>query len=91
MHWVRTPGGQVSFDGPKENPSVTRNVLCRTVPRLKFGVHCLLMQGITGERWRELCKEIAEEKDPNKFVELVRELNRLLDEKEQRLGITTRH
>ena len=35
--------------------------------------------------WMELCQQASVEQDPEKLMELVREINRLLDEKEQRL------
>lgn len=34
----------------------------------------------------ELCALIAQEQDPARFLELVTELNRILDEKHERLG-----
>ena len=34
----------------------------------------------------QLCVLIAEEKDPNRFLELVRELNNLLENKQNRMG-----
>jgi hypothetical protein len=43
------------------------------------------MQGENKERWRELCEQAAVEQDPAKLHELVKEINRLLDEKEVRL------
>jgi hypothetical protein len=43
------------------------------------------MVGETGERWRILCEQAAKEQDPQKLHELVREINRLLDEKYDRL------
>jgi hypothetical protein len=43
------------------------------------------MQGDNGERWRELCEQAAKEKDANRLMELVREINRMLSEKEERL------
>ena len=43
------------------------------------------MQGENGEHWRTLCEQVTNEKDPDKFMELVLELNRMLDEKEARL------
>jgi hypothetical protein len=43
------------------------------------------MKGATGERWRELCSQVAEEQDPDRLMYLVGEINRLLEEKEQRL------
>ena len=44
------------------------------------------MRGETRERWRKLCEQAADEQDPLKLMELVDEINRLLEEKEQRLG-----
>jgi hypothetical protein len=43
------------------------------------------MKGETGERWRELCAKAAEEQDPHKLLELITEINRMLEEKENRL------
>jgi hypothetical protein len=43
------------------------------------------MKGETGERWRVLCEEAAEEQDPERLMELIEEINRLLQEKEKRL------
>jgi hypothetical protein len=43
------------------------------------------MQRERKERWFELCELAAVEEDPDKLVELVREINRLLEEKRQRL------
>jgi hypothetical protein len=39
----------------------------------------------------ELCAQAAVEQDPTKLMELVREINGLLEEKERRLGITPPH
>jgi hypothetical protein len=36
-------------------------------------------------RWIELCEKAAIEQDPAKFMELIHEINRLLEEKEARL------
>ncbi|HEX3319711.1 MAG TPA: hypothetical protein VHR84_03330 [Terriglobales bacterium] len=44
-----------------------------------------MMQGPTRERWEELCAQAADEQDSQKLLELVKEINRLLEEKEQRL------
>ena len=44
------------------------------------------MEGAVKERWIELCEQITKEQDSKKFLVLVEELNRLLDEKEQRLN-----
>ena len=38
------------------------------------------------EHWKELCEQIAIEQDPTRFMALVDELNKLLEEKERRLN-----
>ena len=43
------------------------------------------MTGEKGELWRKLCEQAAVEQDPDKLLELTREINCLLDEKEDRL------
>jgi hypothetical protein len=43
------------------------------------------MKGERKEQWMRLCEQAATEQDPDKLMELVREINRLLEEKEQRL------
>lgn len=47
------------------------------------------MEGETLERWQELCKLIAEEKDPDRFTELTRELLEELRKKDERLKSAT--
>jgi len=37
------------------------------------------------QRWKELCAEAAVETDRDKLVELTREINRLLQEEEERV------
>jgi hypothetical protein len=37
------------------------------------------------EKWMELCERAAQEQDPEKLMELIAEINRLLDAKERRL------
>jgi hypothetical protein len=37
------------------------------------------------EKWFELCEQAAVEQDPEKLMALVRQINVLLDEKEQRI------
>ena len=39
-------------------------------------------------RLHSLCNEAANEQDPKKLVELIREINRLFDEKSKRMVIT---
>jgi hypothetical protein len=43
------------------------------------------MKGEARERWVELCAQAADEQDTDKLIELVREINDLLEEKEARL------
>jgi hypothetical protein len=45
-----------------------------------------MMQGRTRERWQELCILAADEQDSEKLLEFVKEINRFLEEKEQRLA-----
>lgn len=44
------------------------------------------MQGETKQRWEELCEQAAIEPDSDKFLDLIREINRLLEER--RAGLT---
>jgi hypothetical protein len=37
------------------------------------------------ERWMQLCEQAANEQDPEKFMELIAEIDRLLEGKERRL------
>ena len=46
---------------------------------------CKMMKGETGERWRTLCLQAQTEQDPDKFMEIIEAITRLLEEKEQRL------
>ena len=39
------------------------------------------------ELWMQLCAQAAVEQDPGKLLTLVAEINRILEEKERRLGI----
>ena len=43
------------------------------------------MQGPKKERWYLLCQQAAVEQDPDKMLELIKEINDLLEEKEKRL------
>jgi hypothetical protein len=43
------------------------------------------MQGAT-ERWMKLCAEAANEKDPDRFLELIKEINNLLEAKRLRFS-----
>jgi hypothetical protein len=39
------------------------------------------MQDAPGERWKALCEAASTELDPEKFIELIKEINHLLEEK----------
>jgi len=43
------------------------------------------MKGQKREEWMRLCEQAANEQDSAKLLELVKEINRLLEEKEDRL------
>ncbi len=43
------------------------------------------MQGQAKERWEALCEQSAKEQDPERLLKLVKEINRLLKLKEERL------
>ena len=42
--------------------------------------------GETKERWMTLCEQAAVEQDGKRLLDLIEEINRLLDEKRQRLA-----
>jgi hypothetical protein len=50
-------------------------------------VFLFAMRGEVKERWMILCEQAAEEQDPAKLLELVKEINDLREAKERRLGI----
>lgn len=37
------------------------------------------------ERWKQLCEQAAKEQDPDKLMDLIAEINRLLAAKDKRL------
>ena len=43
------------------------------------------MRGEDAERWKELCAQAAKEQDAEKLMALVAEINRLLEQKSERL------
>lgn len=48
------------------------------------------MQGETRKRWEELCSLAETEQDPDKFLQLHKEITQLLGAKEERLVRTTK-
>lgn len=43
------------------------------------------MHGERKERWKQLCEQVAEERDPQRFSELMAELLEALRKKDERL------
>ena len=43
------------------------------------------MQGEAKDRWMKLCEQAAIEQDSNKLIDLVRQINDLLSEKQRRI------
>ena len=43
------------------------------------------MRGKTKELWEQFCEQAEVEQDPEKLVQLAKEINRMLEEKENRL------
>ncbi len=52
---------------------------------MRFSLEGSGMKAESGEYWMKLCKAVAAAEDHDRFMELVEELNRLLEEKEERL------
>jgi hypothetical protein len=48
------------------------------------------MQGKAKERWMEFCERAPVEQDSDKLMLLIKEINRLLEEKEHRLNALRR-
>jgi hypothetical protein len=43
------------------------------------------MQGQQKELWKELCEQASTEQDPERLMQLIEQINKLLTEKEKRL------
>ena len=43
------------------------------------------MKEQTKEHWMELCEQVATEQDPERLLQLINEINRMLDQKQERL------
>ena len=57
---------------------------------LSQGEKLLVMEN-SEERWRQLCAQAAVEPDPQKLMELVKEISRLLDERQARNHAEPKH
>lgn len=54
-------------------------------PSLSAKTEAYAMKGKTKELWKYYCEQAAVEQDPDKLLELVKEINRMLEEKETHL------
>jgi hypothetical protein len=54
-------------------------------PSLSSTVEAYAMQDKTKELWMQFCEQAAVEQDRDKLIQLVSQINRMLDEKENRL------
>ena len=43
------------------------------------------MKGQMQEYWMELCEQAATEQDPERVLQLINEINRMLDQRQERL------
>ena len=64
-----------------EQTSLCRDVTICNLHQLRR----VYLKGDKREYWMRLCEQAANEQDPEKLMELVKEINRLLEEKELRL------
>jgi len=56
-------------------------------PYLPFLSGLVLMHEQSKERWMELCEQASKEQDPAKLMNLADEINRLLEQRDQKLKI----
>jgi hypothetical protein len=64
---------------------VPRNPGASQPPSNACQIGVRVMQGKAKEDWMQMCEQAASEQDSEKLMALVMEINRMLDEKEQRL------
>jgi hypothetical protein len=57
----------------------------RNLPPALARLEYVVMQGRVKEEWMQLCEQAAIEQDSERLMALIQEINRMLDEKEQRL------
>ncbi len=66
-------------------PNVCNNPCASQPPSNACQIGVRVMQGKAKEEWMQMCEQAAIEQDSEKLMALVTEINRMLDEKEQRL------
>ena len=67
-----------------------RVTIYRQIPLARGEEGLDAMQGEKEELWRTLCEQAVHEQDPRRLLELVAEINKLLEEKEERLNTMRR-
>jgi hypothetical protein len=73
------------LDDSLEFPGSENTVFSRSV-WLHLCTYLFPVEGKAKERWLELCEQAAVEQDRDKLLQLMREISRLLEEKEERLA-----
>jgi hypothetical protein len=72
---------------PEKNPDITSRGPHRSRNYWRSaGATGGTIQGPVKERWKLLCEEAVNEQDPNRLLELIREINDLLAAKQNRLN-----
>ena len=66
-------------------PTSCNNPCASQPPLTACQIGVRVMQGKVKEEWLLMCEQAALEQDSEKLVALITEINRMLDEKEQRL------
>ena len=64
-------------------------LVCHLIPRLNAVAAAFggIVRGEKEKRWKELAAQIATEQDPDKFLRMARDLNDLLEAKQNRLQL----
>ena len=94
-HDSETEVARVHFQAPGKLYSIRFLIWnLATLPKaMNFGNRvrktCGAMQGQTEQRWRALCERAIVERDPEKLLVLIEEINQLLLEKENRCSSRT--
>ena len=73
-------------DGNRLIEARERVTIYRQIPLARGEEGLDAMQSEKEERWRILCEQAVHEQDPQRLLELVAEINKLLEEKEERLN-----
>jgi len=66
-------------------PNACNNPCASQSPSNACQIGARVMQGKVQEEWIQMCEQAAIEQDSEKLMALITEINRMLDEKEQRV------